>query len=45
MEKALKTQQKKGIEALKEVETDKYNGVDVKRVKNGSKSLIGYLPE
>jgi len=43
MATALGNEKKKGNEALKEVETEIYNGVDVKRVKNGRKTLIGYL--
>lgn len=43
MASSLATEKKRGNEALKEVNTAIYNGVDVKRVKNGRKSLIGYL--
>ena len=32
-----------GIEVLKDVNTKKYNGVDVKKVDKNRKSLIGYL--
>ncbi|MBN2747565.1 MAG: hypothetical protein JXR34_12630 [Bacteroidales bacterium] len=43
MAAALMTEKKKGNEVLKEVETGKYNGVDVKRVGNNRKGLISYL--
>jgi hypothetical protein len=43
MAKALKTEKKKGNEALLSVDTEKYNGVDVKKVDNNRKALILYL--
>ncbi len=43
MSKALKTYKNRGIEALKEVDTEKYNGIDVKKVGNNKKGLISYL--
>lgn len=43
MAKALKTEKKIGNDVLKEVNTEVYNGVDVKKVGNNRKSLIGYL--
>jgi hypothetical protein len=43
MAAALATEKRKGADALKGVDLDIYNGVDVKRVKGNSKSLIGYL--
>jgi hypothetical protein len=43
MAKALRTKQKAGNEVLKQVNTEVYNGVDVKKVGNNRKSLIGYL--
>jgi hypothetical protein len=43
MAKALATEKRKGTEALKNVEIEKYNGVDVKRVKGSSKGFISYL--
>jgi hypothetical protein len=43
MAKALKTEKKTGNDVLKEVNTEAYNGVDVKKVGNNKKSLIGYL--
>lgn len=43
MAKALTNAKKRGIEKLATVETEKYNGVDVKRVGQKKKSLIGYL--
>lgn len=43
MATSLTNEKKRGNEALKEVDTAIYNGVDVKKVKNGRKSLIGYL--
>ena len=43
MAKCLLSEQKKGCEALKTVNTDKYNGVDVKRVGKEKKGIISYL--
>jgi hypothetical protein len=43
MAKCLLSEQLRGCEALKTVNTDKYNGVDVKRVGKDKKGLIGYL--
>lgn len=43
MAKALTNAKKKGNEKLTIVETEKYNGVDVKRVGQKKKSLISYL--
>ena len=43
MASALATEKKKGTEALKEVNTEKYNGVDVKRVGGDTRILINYL--
>lgn len=43
MAKALKTEKKNGNDALKEANTEVYNGVDVRRVGDNRKSLLGYL--
>jgi len=43
MASCLASEKKKGLNALKSVETEKYNGVDVKKVDKDRKSLIGYL--
>ncbi len=43
MAKALTNAKKRGIEKLATVETEKYNGVDVKKVGKKKKTLIGYL--
>jgi hypothetical protein len=43
MASCLLSEKKNGIEALKEVNPGKYNGVDVKKVDKARKSLIGYL--
>lgn len=43
MAKALKTEKKTGNDVLKEVNIEVYNGVDVKKIGNNRKSLIGYL--
>lgn len=43
MAKALKTEKKTGNDVLKQVNIEAYNGVDVKKVSNNRKSLIGYL--
>lgn len=43
MAAAIATQKKKGIVQLKSVDTEKYNGVDVKKVGNDRKALINYL--
>ncbi|WP_139218223.1 rolling circle replication-associated protein [Sunxiuqinia elliptica] len=43
MAAALLTEKKKGNKVLKEVETDKYNGVDVKKVGGNRRGLISYL--
>jgi hypothetical protein len=40
---ALGTTKKKGVEALKNINPEKYNGVDVKLVKGKRKSLVSYL--
>jgi hypothetical protein len=40
---ALSTVKRKGVEALQCVNPDKYNGIDVKRVKGSRKSLLSYL--
>jgi len=43
MASCLASEKAKGIEVLKEINTQKYNGVDVKKVDRERKSLIGYL--
>jgi hypothetical protein len=43
MAKALKTEKKIVNDVLNDVNTEVYNGVDVKKVGNNKKSLIGYL--
>jgi len=43
MAQSLKSEQKKGIDALKEIEVEKYNGVDVKKVGKSKNGLISYL--
>jgi hypothetical protein len=43
MGKALETEHKKGTEALKTLNADSYNGIDVKKVGNKRNSLISYL--
>jgi hypothetical protein len=43
MAKALGNLKKKGIQALKEIDTEIYNGVDVKKVGKNKKALIRYL--
>lgn len=43
MASCLTSEKEKGNEVLKDVNTSKYNGVDVKKVGNNKKSLIGYL--
>jgi hypothetical protein len=43
MAKCLLTQKKKGLEMLSNVETEKYNGVDVKNVGLDKKGIINYL--
>jgi|WetSurMetagenome_2_1015567.scaffolds.fasta_scaffold00174_14 hypothetical protein len=40
---ALMTEKKKGVEALKKIDIDKYNGVDVKKVGQSKNGLISYL--
>jgi hypothetical protein len=40
---ALSTVKGKGVEALQNINPDKYNGVDVKRVQGTRKSLVSYL--
>jgi len=43
MAKCLLTEKKKGLEVLKDIEIEKYNGVDVKKVEKNKKVLIRYL--
>jgi hypothetical protein len=43
MASCLSSEKKNGLEALKWVKIEKYNGVDVKKVDKNRKSLIGYL--
>jgi hypothetical protein len=43
MASCLASEKAKGNESLKEIDTAKYNGVDVKKVDQNRKSLIGYL--
>ena len=43
MAKSLLSEQKKGVEQLKELDLDKYNGVDVKKVGQNKNCLISYL--
>ncbi|MCJ7449698.1 MAG: hypothetical protein MUO72_18645 [Bacteroidales bacterium] len=43
MASCLSTEKGKGVEVLKEIDTVKYNGVDVKKVDKNRNSLIGYL--
>jgi hypothetical protein len=43
MASCLASEKIKGVEVLREIDTDKYNGVDVKKVDKNRKSLIGYL--
>ena len=43
MASCLASEKAKGVEVLKEINTEKYNGVDVKKVDKNRKSLIGYL--
>lgn len=43
MASCLASEKAKGIEVLKEINIEKYNGVDVKKVDKNRKSLIGYL--
>jgi hypothetical protein len=43
MASCLASEKVKGVEVLREINTDKYNGVDVKKVDKSRKSLIGYL--
>lgn len=43
MAKCLLTEKKNGLEMLKEVEIEKYNGVDVKKIGKNKNGLISYL--
>jgi hypothetical protein len=43
MASCLASEKAKGNEVLKDINTEKYNGVDVKKVDKDRKSLIGYL--
>lgn len=43
MASCLASEKVKGVEVLKGINTDKYNGIDVKKVDKNRKSLIGYL--
>ena len=43
MAKTLSNGKKKGHEKLQKVDTDNYNGIDVKKVGKNRKTLIGYL--
>jgi hypothetical protein len=43
MASCLASEKIKGVEVLREITTEKYNGVDVKKVDKNRKSLIGYL--
>jgi len=43
MASCLASEKARGIEVLREINTEKYNGVDVKKVDKNRKSLIGYL--
>jgi hypothetical protein len=43
MAKCLSTEKKKGLEVLKDIDIEKYNGVDVKKVEKKKNGLISYL--
>lgn len=43
MSKSLMSEKKKGIELLKDIDLEKYNGVDVKKVGQNKNGLISYL--
>ncbi|MCJ7449697.1 MAG: hypothetical protein MUO72_18640 [Bacteroidales bacterium] len=43
MASCLASEREKGVDVLKEIKTENYNGVDVKKVDKNRKSLIGYL--
>ncbi|MCJ7448964.1 MAG: hypothetical protein MUO72_14865 [Bacteroidales bacterium] len=43
MASCLASEREKGVDVLREIKTENYNGVDVKKVDKNRKSLIGYL--
>jgi hypothetical protein len=43
MGKCLTTEKKKGLEVLKDIDVEKYNGVDVKKIGKSKNGLISYL--
>lgn len=43
MASCLASEKVKGVEVLRDINTEKYNGVDVKKLDKNKKSLIGYL--
>ena len=43
MASCLASEKEKGVEVLEEININKYNGVDVKKVDKNRKSIIGYL--
>ena len=43
MASCLASEKEKGVEVLKEININKYKGVDVKKVDKNRKSIIGYL--